>query len=49
MVAEGYGSLIVARMFRSSDPNTPLFGVIAEDATYPDGKCGLFTYDGGLT
>lgn len=47
IVAEGYGSLIVARMFRSSDPTTPLFGVIADDDAYESGACGVFTYDNG--
>lgn len=47
LVAEGYNSLMVARIFRSSDPNTPIMGVIASDATYANGKCGMFTYDDG--
>lgn len=47
LVAEGYNSLMVARIFRSSDPNTPIMGVIADAAAYPNGKCGMFTYDDG--
>ncbi|MEI2723689.1 MAG: hypothetical protein V9H26_09135 [Verrucomicrobiota bacterium] len=45
MVGEGYNSLMVVRVFRSSDPTTPIMAVIADESTYPDGKCGIFTYD----
>jgi hypothetical protein len=45
--AEGYGSLMVARLLRASDPGNPILSVIANDGTYPDGKSGVFTYDDG--
>lgn len=45
MVGEGYNSLLVARLFRASDPTTPIMAVIADNAVYAEGKCGIFTYD----
>lgn len=47
LITEAYGSLMVGRIFRASDLSAPIVSVIANDATYSEGKAGLFSFDDG--